>query len=109
MRNLFLPINKSILKLNIIFSASFAFLFSVMALSHLIKYVILLFILVFVISILSAGFFLSVFFFELSRKNEYYFYYNLGLSKIKLLFLTYLLHIIFILPFLIILYYVNNS
>jgi len=56
--------------------------------------------------ILTGGFFLSAYYFEITRKNEYYFYYNLGISKIKLLLLTYSLHMIFILPLLFALQYV---
>ncbi|MFY0652914.1 MAG: hypothetical protein JXQ96_12805 [Cyclobacteriaceae bacterium] len=33
---------------------------------------------------LTAGFLLSIFFFEFLRKNEYYFYFNKGLSRLKL-------------------------
>ena len=56
--------------------------------------------------IMTGGFLLSAFYFEISRRNEYYFYYNLGLSKTKLLLITYALHIIFILPLIFILQYV---
>jgi len=55
---------------------------------------------------MTGGFFLSAYYFEITRKNEYYFYYNLGISKVKLLLLTYSLHLIFILPLLFILQYV---
>jgi hypothetical protein len=63
-------------------------------------------ILSFIVWILSGGFLLSAFYFEISRKNEYYFYYNLGLSKIKLLLTAYLLNVLFIIPIIFILQYV---
>ncbi len=104
-----LPINKTILKLNIAFSIAFAFLYSALSFTDSIKALFPLFILIFVISLLSVGFLLSVFYFELTRKNEYYFYYNLGFGKIKLYILAYLFNIIFILPFILILYYVSTT
>jgi hypothetical protein len=55
---------------------------------------------------MTGGFFLSAYYFEITRKNEYYFYYNLGISKVRLWLLTYLLHLIFILPLLYVLQYV---
>ena len=42
-------------------------------------------------AMITAGFAFSVFYKELTRKNEYYFYYNAGISKIKLLAITFLL------------------
>jgi hypothetical protein len=55
---------------------------------------------------MTGGFFLSAYYFEITRKNEYYFYYNLGISKVRLWLLTYSLHLIFILPLLYVLQYV---
>jgi hypothetical protein len=55
---------------------------------------------------MTGGFLLSAFYFEITRKNEYYFYYNLGLSKIKLLLTAYLLSFLLVIPILFILQYV---
>jgi hypothetical protein len=115
MNRLLLPYNKTILKLNISYSTVLALISSAIikttadlagieekdppSFLHLL-------ILYFIIWILTGGFFLSAFYFEVTRKNEYYFYYNLGISKMKLFLLTYSLHLIFILPLLYLLQYV---
>jgi hypothetical protein len=62
----------------------------------------------FVISFLTGGYLLGVLFFELARKNEYYFYFNLGISKLRLVLTTYLFHIILIIPLLIIAIYAKH-
>jgi len=107
MTRLLLPYNKTILKLNIIFSIVLTFLSS---LSFVLKEsghsFVYLTIAYYAFWIMTGGFILSAFYFEISRKNEYYFYYNLGIGKIKLLLLAYTLHMILILPLLIVLRYV---
>lgn len=107
MTRLLLPYNKTILKLNIIFSIVLTFISS---LSFILKEsghsFVYLTIAYYSFWIMTGGFILSAFYFELSRKNEYYFYYNLGISKIKLLLFAYTLHAVFVLPLLIILPYV---
>ena len=107
MMKLFLPYNKTILKTNIIFSLFLTLLSSVAILndksSHTLIYLTIWF---FVVWIMTGGFILSVFYFEITRKTAYYFYYNLGLGRIKLLLFTYILHMVFILPLLFILHYV---
>jgi hypothetical protein len=104
---LFLPYNKTILKTNIIFSLFLTLLSSVILLSmpstHSATYLILR---SYVVWILTGGFLLSAFYFEITRKNEFYFYYNLGLSKVKLLFSAYLLSIVAVIPILFIMLYV---
>lgn len=55
---------------------------------------------------MTGGFLISAYYFEITKKNEYYFYYNLGLSKIRLLLVAYVLHVISVLPLLLILQYV---
>jgi len=45
----------------------------------------------FLISFFTGGYLLSLFFFELRYKQQYYFYYNRGLSKTRLILLSYLL------------------
>jgi len=58
----------------------------------------------FLISFLSGGLILGVLYFEISRNKEYYFYYNLGFSKPKLILATYLFHLIIALSILIVTY-----
>lgn len=106
MISLFLPYNKTILKTNIIFSIFLTMLSGLLFLtktsSHSPIYIIIF---SFIVWIMTGGFLLSVFYFELTRKNEYYFYYNLGLSKIKLLLTAYLLNFLFVLPIIYLLQY----
>jgi len=91
---LLLPYNKTILKTNIIFSIVLTFLSSLAFLAkESIHSPIYLIIALYTFWIMTGGFLLSAYYFEITRKNEYYFYYNLGLSKIKLLLITYDLHI----------------
>jgi hypothetical protein len=59
----------------------------------------------FAINFLSVGFLLGIIFYEISRKNEYYFYYNLGISKLRLILTSFLFHIIIIIPILIVAIY----
>lgn len=115
MTRLLLPYNKTILKINIIFSTVLSIISDIVikitsasvgledkdpqSTLHLAIWY-------YIVWLMTGGFFLSAFYFEIARKNEYYFYYNLGLSKIKLILFTYLLHILIILPFLFILQYV---
>jgi hypothetical protein len=107
MIRLFLPYNKTILKTNIVLSIFLTMLSSLLFLArpstHTPTYIVFY---IFIVWILTGGFLLSAFYFDISRKNEYYFYYNLGLSKIRLLFNAYLLNSLFIIPFLYILQYV---
>ncbi|MBK8884476.1 MAG: hypothetical protein IPN67_19605 [Bacteroidales bacterium] len=107
MNRLFLPYNKTILKTNIILSFVLTLMSSLAILtkesSHSILYLTVAF---YIFWIMTGGFLLSVFYFEISRRNEYYFYYNLGISKVRLLLIAYALHLIFILPLLFILRYV---
>ena len=62
----------------------------------------------FVINFLTTGFILGVVFYELGRKNEYYFFYNLGISKLRLILTTFLFHIIIMIPILIVAYYAKH-
>ncbi len=106
MTRLLLPYNKTILKLNIVFSTVLTFLSYLLLSKESSHSPMFLVISAFAFWIMTGGFLLSAYYFEISRKNEYYFYYNMGISKIKLLILTYTLHLIFILPLLYILQYV---
>lgn len=47
----------------------------------------------FLLSLLSGGFLLSVFFYELRYAPRYYFYYNKGYSKMRLIGVSYLLNV----------------
>lgn len=101
MTRIFLPYNRSILKISIIFSI-------VLTISSLVLFngvfksdnIINSLTYSYIFWLMTGGFLISVFYFELTRKNEYYFYYNLGISKIKLLLSAYLLHLVFIIPIL---------
>ena len=46
------------------------------------------------ISYIFFGFFFHYFIYELRNSNEYYFYYNMGLSKLSLWIITIVLHLI---------------
>lgn len=50
----------------------------------------------FVISFLTAGFLAGVYFFNSTKKAQYYFYYNKGLSKTKLILYTYLINVLIV-------------
>jgi hypothetical protein len=60
---------------------------------------------VFMLSFLTGGYLLGVLYFEFTRYKEYYFYYNLGISKLRLIIFAYLFHLIVSIPLLVILYY----
>jgi hypothetical protein len=98
---------KTILKTNALVSIPLTILFALPSLSgstlHSLFY---LGISSYIVWLMTGGFLLSLLYFHFSRKNEYYFYYNLGISKMKLILLTYSLHLIFIAPLLYILQYV---
>ena len=59
----------------------------------------------FAMNILSVGFLLGIIFFDISRKNEYYFFYNLGISKLRLIITCFLFHVLFVIPILIVAIY----
>ncbi len=43
----------------------------------------------FFLTLLTGGFVLSLFFYQLMYANQYYFYYNRGLSKLKLISISF--------------------
>ena len=43
---------------------------------------------------MTGGPLISIFYKEISRKNEYYFYYNRGISKIKLIVVSLILNVL---------------
>jgi hypothetical protein len=98
---------KTILKTNALVSIPLTILFALPSLSgstlHSLFY---LGISSYIVWLMTGGFLLSLLYFHFSRKNEYYFYYNLGLTKVKLIMIAYLFHLVIITPFLLILFYV---
>jgi hypothetical protein len=107
MIRLLLPYNKTILKTNLIFSVFLTIptilRFLAIPSRHSTAYIVIF---IYTVWILTGGFLLSGSYYEMRRKNEYYFYYNLGISKIKLILSAYLLNFIFVVPLLIALCYV---
>jgi len=65
-------------------------------------------ILTFLIAFLSGGFLSGVLFFKMFRNKEYYFFYNLGISKLKLILVSYSFHLIISLPLFIISLYAKH-
>jgi hypothetical protein len=55
----------------------------------------------FIVSFLSVGFLTSVYFFGQRKAGQYFFYYNKGFSKSKLVISTYLLNVIVVILLLI--------
>lgn len=103
---LLLPCYRKILKTNLILSVVLSLL-SLLAMPDFSKYTPLhFFLLCFIVWILTGGFMLTAYYFELTGKNEIYFYYNLNLSRLKRIGIAYLMHVIIAIPLLIILYYV---
>lgn len=48
----------------------------------------------FAISTFSAGFLIAIFYKELTKRNEYFFYYNAGITKIQLISTNFLLNFV---------------
>lgn len=44
---------------------------------------------------MTGGYFLSIFYFEISKKNQYYFYYNQGLTKSHLYLSSFIYNTLF--------------
>lgn len=105
----FLPYYITIFKMNLIFSVFLTILSCVFFLSMpmpLQESLLYIIIFIFTLCLMTGGFILSAFYYNYSRKNEYYFYHNLGISKINLIIGAYLLNFLIALPVLIILKYV---
>lgn len=95
-----------ILKWNLVLSSIITLFALMLSQSFLVKKISLDHIIyLYTISFLTGGYILGAFFYELSRSREYYFFYNLGISRIRLFMVTYILHIFFILALLIIIHY----
>jgi hypothetical protein len=66
-------------------------------------------ILYFLFTFITGGYLLGVFYFEISAKREYYLFYNQGISKLKLLLASYIIHLLLSLPLFIIAIYEKHS
>jgi hypothetical protein len=107
MIKLCLLFNKTIFWTNVPVSVLLTILASLLAIDPKIEHsVIFILIFIFILCIMTGGFLLSIFYNHLYRKNEYYFYYNFGLSKLKLISAAYIFHFVFITPLIVILFYV---
>jgi hypothetical protein len=95
MIRIFLPFTFQILKLNLAISPIVAF-FGVLLSKPFLETEISpdRFIYLFLLSFCSGGFLVGLLFFEFSKYREYYFYYNFGISKIKLISVAYLFHLL---------------
>lgn len=51
---------------------------------------------------ITVGFIGGLYFFELRRKKQFYFYHNLGWTRLQLYIITFIINIIIIIPILII-------
>jgi len=89
--------HKSTLTINIITSASFSLIY------------FQLFFRLFPTMMMTAGTMIGIFYKEITHQNEYYFYYNLGISKANLIAVNALLNILTGLMLLLIFSYVKPS
>jgi hypothetical protein len=74
------------------FSLPFSLLSSIISLAFSTNKIIG-FINAFSVSLLTGSFLLALFFYEQRYQNQYYFYYNLGISKSSLIVCSYLLNV----------------
>lgn len=126
MFSLYLLFSKAIIRYNLLFTFLFSlFLWPLMLKEDIVRSVTsgltsdyfdytvsavgLAFIRAFIWSFLTGGFLVAVLFYESRHKNEYYFYNNLGLTKFRLLIMSYLLHFCISIPFMYILYHVSTA
>ena len=102
--------NRSIFKINLIASFVFALFLSPNLMSdYSIKTIIAAFLNGLILSLPTGGFLLAIFFYQISRENEYYFFYNQGLSRIQLVIGSYIIHILALIPLIIIYSYVRPA
>ena len=91
----YLPYTLSVLKVNLIISAIATFFATLLAFSFTGKEITLFEVIYFfTISFLTGGFLLGALLFEFFRSREYYMFYNLGISKLRLILMTYMFHIV---------------
>jgi len=74
------------------FSLPFALLSGIVSLAFT-KNMLIGFINAFSVSLLTGSFLLALFFYEQRYPNQYYFYYNLGISKVGLIVGSYLINV----------------
>ena len=102
--------NRSIFKINLMASFVFAlFLSPNLMEDYSIKTIFIATLNGLIISLPTGGFILALFFYQISRKNEYYFFYNMGLSRIQLMIGSYVIHILTLIPLIIIYSYVRSA
>jgi hypothetical protein len=53
---------------------------------------------IFILSFLTGGYALGLIYFDQFRTREYYFFYNQGISKIRLILISYLFHLMISFP-----------
>jgi hypothetical protein len=106
----YLPYFNVVLTINLVFSPIATIFSTLISKPFLIEQEITLHkvISTFILFFSTGGFLIGATYYELARKNEYYFYYNLGISKIRLIFINYLFHVILMIPFLIFAYYAKQ-
>ena len=106
----YLPYFSVVLVINLVFSPIATVLATLVSKPFLTDQVITLHkvISTFILFFITGGFLIGALFYELARKNEYYLYYNLGISKIKLILITYLFHLLLMIPFLIFAHYAKQ-
>ena len=101
----YLPYSLLVLRLNLLVSLVTTFLIGALNLNGITVDRVIYF---FMTSLLSGGFLLGILYFEIARKKEYYFYYNLGITKLKLILITYLFHLIVAIPIIIVAHYAKQ-
>lgn len=110
MFKLYLLYHLAIFRINVFFSFFFAFFLAPFFIKEYTSLTIAYGVITgFIYAFMTGGFLISAFYFEISRKNEYYFYYNFGISKIRLLTVSYLFNLVFIIPIILIRQYVEAS
>ena len=57
----------------------------------------------------TVGLLVAFLYKEIARKMEYYFYFNRGISKIKLMLFCFMVNVLLALPILFIVFYVTSS
>jgi hypothetical protein len=101
----YLPFCFHVLRFSALLSIVSTLISSVIALNGLSANQILY---LFIISFLSGGFLLGFLRFELGHNRDYYFYYNLGITKPKLILFAYSIHILVCVVILIVINYAKQ-
>jgi hypothetical protein len=101
----YLIYNNHILKLNTIVSLLLTFLIAPLAPKGI---TVSLVIYIFLFTFITGGYLLGVFYYEISNKRVYYFFYNQGISKLQLLVASYIMHLLISLPLFIIAIYAEH-